>query len=77
MEDSLRHIIWPMLLQKPVLSFSDCRDKCELKDINLDLERTFPNHKESKSIEKSMKVVLNALAYSMPEVGYCQGTNII
>jgi hypothetical protein len=44
-----------------------------MKDINLDLDRTFPNHKLGKILENRMKVVLNALAVAIPEVGYCQG----
>ena len=63
-----------MLIQSPVKSFKSCEGKCEIKDINLDLERTFPNSKQSKSLEGRMKIVLNALAYALPEVGYCQGT---
>ena len=75
--DALRSKIWPLLIQKPVRPFEECRNKCQLKDIELDLERTFPNHKDSKNIEEKMKTVLNALAYSMPEVGYCQGTQLV
>ena len=72
--DQLRYKIWPLLIQKPLRLYKDCLGKCEIKDINLDLERTFPNSKESKSIEGRLKVVLNALAYAIPDVGYCQGT---
>lgn len=62
-----------MLIQKPIKLFEECKGKCEIKDINLDLERTFPTHKQGKQLEERMKVVLNALAVAIPEVGYCQG----
>jgi hypothetical protein len=65
-EDSLRHKIWPQLIQKPLKFYDDCKDKCELKDINLDLERTFPNSKDTKILCERMKIVLNALAYAIP-----------
>ena len=66
-----------MLIQNPLKSFEECKDKCDIKDIVLDLERTFPQHPESKKLEQRMKVVLNALAIAMPGVGYCQGMNFI
>jgi hypothetical protein len=44
-----------------------------LKEIALDLDRTFPTHKEAKSIGERMKIVLNAIAYAFPKLGYCQG----
>lgn len=49
--DGLRHKVWPLLIQEPLFKFEDCRDKCENKEINLDLDRTFPTHKEAKMLE--------------------------
>lgn len=43
--DGLRHRVWPLLIQEPLVSFEDCRGRCENKDVSLDLERTFPTHK--------------------------------
>lgn len=48
-------------------------NKGDLKEIILDLDRTFPTHKSAKSIGQRMKIVLNAIAYAFPKVGYCQG----
>jgi hypothetical protein len=48
--DGLRHKVWPLLIQEPLVKFEDCRGLCENKDVNLDLERTFPTHKEAKSL---------------------------
>lgn len=62
-----------MLIDNPMKKFADCVNKCEIKDINLDLDRTFPTHKLGKTLENRLKVVLNALAFAIPEVGYCQG----
>lgn len=66
--------MWPLLIQEPLVSFDDCRGKCENKDVSLDLDRTFPTHKEAKALEGRMKTVLNAMVIALPEVGYCQGT---
>jgi hypothetical protein len=43
--DQLRHKVWPLLIQEPLMRFEECRDRCENKEVNLDLERTFPTHK--------------------------------
>jgi hypothetical protein len=67
-------MVWPLLIQEPLMRFEDCRDRCENKEVSLDLERTFPTHKQAKTLEEGMKVVLNALVVALPEVGYCQGS---
>lgn len=48
--DGLRHKVWPLLIQEPLYRFEDCKNKGENKEINLDLDRTFPTHKEAKML---------------------------
>lgn len=51
--------------------------KIESKQIDLDLDRTFPENKIIKQLTSKMKSVLNAIAYALPKLGYCQGMNFI
>ena len=49
-------------------------------DIELDINRTFPNHpffSQNPLGQTCLKTVLNALAKVYKEMGYCQGLNFI
>jgi hypothetical protein len=51
---------------KPLKPYASYHGKMECKQINLDLDRTFPNNKIVKQLTPKMKDVLNAIAYALP-----------
>lgn len=75
--DEMRSVIWPLLTNSTIFPYEKYLGKMENKEINLDLERTFPNNKNAKALGDKMKKVLNAIAVAIPELGYCQGTKDI
>ena len=58
----MRERVWKKLIIPPLKSYDNYVNKVELKEIDLDLERTIPSNKHEKKILGKLKVVLNALA---------------
>ena len=77
MADKLRPEIWTLLITDPLRKFEDVKEKQELKEIDLDISRTIPNNKNVKVILGDLRIVLNAIAFAIPKMGYCQGLNFI